>query len=393
MKKIMMMAAAVMISLAANAQTSPEAKAIKKLKTYAEVEAALKAAEASMSPEDQAFCYNKLAEIANKECDAAETDYVNAQIKKDEAAMAELSNKKVVAAYNAITNAKKAFALSPKAVKIGGQLQSLRGALVNGGLDAFNSKNYSLAQNYFGAYVDAKSDPLFAKVDFSKETGFGQIAYYAGLASYFNKDYKAASSYADVSLANPDTTVVNDALTLKVGILEEFAKSAQLDTATYISEVKKLFTNYADNDAIFSKLYTLYEESGNKAGAAEVLSNRLSANPTDAMANALKGQSAQNDGKYEDAIEAYGKVLAVKPDFLAAKLNLGVCYLTRAANVIDANTDARGFVKADKKDGIMADLNQAKKVLEECKAEDPDRLQANWSYPLERVNYILENIK
>lgn len=45
------------------------------------------------------------------------------------------------------------------------------------------------------------------------------------------------------------------------------------------------------------------------------------------------------------------------------------------------------------KDGVIADLNNAKTVFEEVKAADPDKTQVNWSFPLERVNYILENIK
>jgi len=393
MKKFMLIAATVMVSLAANAQTSPEAKAIKKLKSYTEAEAAIQAAVASMSPEDQAFCYNKLAELANKEVDAAEAEYVNAQLKQDQAAMSAASSQKAVSAYNAISNAQKAFTLNPKAVKIAGSLQSLRAALVNGGLDAFNSKEYATAQNYFGTYVDAKTDPLFSKVDFSKEQGFGQICYYAGLASYFNKDYKSGSKYADAALAEADTAVLKDALTLKVGMLEEFAKSKDIDTTTFINNVKALYEKYNDNDALFTKLYTLYDESGNKAAAASVISDRVAKNPNDVMANALLGQTAQNEGKYDEAIAAYNKVISVKSDFLAAKLNLGVCYLQKAANIIDANTDARGNIKPTVKDGVMSDLNQAKTVLEEVKAADPDRLQANWSYPLERVNYILENIK
>lgn len=393
MKKFMLIAATVMVSLAANAQTSPEAKAIKKLKSYTEAEAALKAAEAALSPEDKAFCYNKLAELANKEVDAADADYVNAQIKGDKATMDAIGSKKVISAYNAISNAQKAFALNPKSVKILGSLGSLRNALINGGLDAYNSKDYASAENYFGTYVDAKTDPLFSKVDFTKDQGFGQIAYYAGLASYFNKDFKAASKYADTSIANPDSTSFNDAITLKVSIFEELAKSNSIDTTSYISQVKDLYEKYNNNDALFTKLYTLYDESGNKAAAENVIKSRLSKDVNDVMANALLGQAAQNDGKYEDAITAYSNALKAKPDFLAAKLNLGVSYLQKAAAIIDANTDARGNIKPSVKDGVMSDLNNAKEILEAVKAADPDRVQTNWSYPLERVNYILENIK
>lgn len=393
MKKIMMMAAAVVVSLAANAQTSPEAKAVKKLKTYAEVVEAIKASASAMTPEDQAFCYNKAAELASKESADAESDYVQAQIKKDEAAMTALSAKKAEAALNALTNAQKAFALNPKAVKIAGQLQSLRGELVNGGLDSFNSKKYDVAQSYFGTYVDAKTSPLFAKVDFSKEQGFGQIAYYAALSAYFNKDFKASSAYSDVAIANPDTTVISDAINLKINVLEEFAKTSQIDTAKFISEIKDVYAKFNDNDALFSKLYTLYEDSKDASAALNLANARLAADPTNAMANALKGQSAQNAKKYDEAIDAYKKALASKPDFIIAKLQLGQCYLIRAAECFDANADARGNVRADKKAEVKADADNAKKVFEELKAADPNREQVDWAYSLERAEYILERLQ
>lgn len=392
MKKIMMMAAAVMVSLAANAQTSPEAKAIKKLKTLTEVQEAYKAAEAAMSADDKAFVLNKISELAAKEATSATEAAVKAQLAKDEAGQKAASDKEAVMAYTALAAADECFKLNSKAVKVADKLMSLRALLVNAGLNAYNSKNYADAEKYFAMYVDAKENPLFSKADFTKETGLDQVAYYAGLASYFNKDNKSASRFADTALTSADAQVIADALTLKIGVLDELAKAAQIDTASYVSEVKKLYANHADNDAVLSKLYTLYDEMGKKADADAVLDTRLAQNPADVMANALKGQAAQNEARYDDAIAFYGKVLEAKPDFIVAKLNQGVCYLTKAAAVIDANTDARGNIRADKKEGVIADLQKAKKVLEECKAEDPTREQANWSYPLERVNYILDNI-
>ena len=52
MKKFMIMAAAVMVSLSVNAQSSPEAKAIKKMKSYTEVLEAIKANGASFDKAD-----------------------------------------------------------------------------------------------------------------------------------------------------------------------------------------------------------------------------------------------------------------------------------------------------------------------------------------------------
>ena len=67
MKKFMIMAAAVMMSLSATAQSSPEAKAIKKMKSYTEVLEAIKANGAAFDNAEKAFAYNKLVDLAIKE--------------------------------------------------------------------------------------------------------------------------------------------------------------------------------------------------------------------------------------------------------------------------------------------------------------------------------------
>lgn len=393
MKKVMLMAVAVMASLAANAQTTPEAKAIKKCKTYAEAEQAFKAAEASLPDEDKAFCYNKMAELAAKENTKLETEYITAQMKKDEATMASVGAEKNKLAYAAIDNAQKAFAINPKTMKVGGSLATLRNSLVQAGLDSYNSKDYAYAQKYFGSYVEARGSELFnyAKVDFSKDQNFDQICYYAGLAAYFNKDQQTCVKYVDEALkANPAEP--NDIINLKMGALDNIAQ-ADKDTTKYINAVKALYEAYPDNETVFGKLVGLYDEAGQKDAANSLLQSRLAAKPNDPMANAYVGQNAQSDGKYDEAIAAYTKALEGKPDFIQAKLNLGVCYLNRAAGSIDANTDARGNIKPDSKDGIIADLNKAKSVLEEVKAADPDQMQVKWAYPLERVQYALDNVK
>lgn len=389
----MLMAASAIFAMAANAQTSPEAKAIKKMKTYAEVVEAFKAQGAAMSDEDKAFCYNKIAECAKKESEAAEKAALEAQLAKNEAVAAEQNAKKNDLACEAIANAQEAYKLNPKAMKIGGGIMGLRSGLVNAGLDAYNAKNYAGAAKYFGMFVESRTSPMMAKQDFSAEQNFDQIAYYAALAAYFSKAYDKCSQYADVALGFGNKEIENDVVTVKLGAIEGQAKDGAIDTTQYINGVKAMYDKMPENETIFGKLIALYDESGKKDDAKALLNDRLAKNPNDAMANAFIAQNAQAEAKYPEAIEAYKKALAAKPDFLAAKLNLGVCYLNKAANAIDANTDARGNIKPDVKDSILADLNLAKTTLEEVKAADPDKAQVNWSYPLERVNYALENIK
>ena len=399
MKKFMVIAAALTMALAANAQTSPEAKAIKKMKSYNEVLEALKANEASFSNEDKAFVYNKLVDLAIAENGNAEKAAIEAQLAKDEAKQQELNAAKNLAAYNAIDNALKCNAVDQAGKyrkKNAGRLMTIRNSMVSAGLDSYNTKDYSGAMKYFGAFVETRIDALFAEADFSREQNFGMIAYYAALAAYFNKDMGKTINYADVALKSTDrdsTVTDNEVLIVKLGALEEQAKTAAIDTVTFIKYVKETYDVYPDNENVFGKLVALYDESGNKEKAVEILNARLAKNPDDVMANAYLGQNAQNEQKYDEAIQSYSRAVAARPTFLVAKMNLGVCYLNKAVAIIESNTDARGVLKADVKGDVMDSLNKAKETLEAVKAADPDKQQVNWAYPLERVNYVLENIQ
>lgn len=397
MKKIMVMAAAAIMALAANAQTSPEAKAIKKMKTYDEVLAALKAGEATLNNDDKAFVYNKLVDLAIKESADKEKAAIEAQLTKNADANAQLNAAKNEATYKAIDAALKCNAYDEKAKyqsKNVDRLMTLRNSMVQAGLDAYNVKDYVSATKYFGAFVETRTDKLFSKADFSNEQNFGQIAYYAALAAYFSKDFKKCDAYAEAALNSADRdSVANDVVIVKIGALEEQAKTAAIDTTTFINKMKALYNDFPTNENVFGKLAGLYEETGNKAGAKELLDVRLAKNPNDPMANAYVGQAAQNEGKFEEAILSYKKALEAKPDFLAVKLNLAVCYLNMTAANVDKNTDTRGNIKPDVKAKAIEDLTLSKGILEELKAQDPDAQQVQWAYPLERVNYALENIK
>lgn len=397
MKKFMIMAAAVMVSLSVNAQSSPEAKAIKKMKSYTEVLEAIKANGASFDKADNAFAYNKLVDLAISENSKTEKAAIEAQLAKNAEQQAQMTNAKNAAAYNALQAAMQCNTFDEKGKyknKNVNRLMTIRNSMVQAGLDAYNTKDYESATKYFGAFVETRTDALFNEADFSREQNFGQIAYYAALAAYFNKDYAKCDQYADAALNSSERdSIANDVIIVKLGAYEEQAKTAVMDSATYVKNVRAMYDQFPENENIFGKLVGLYEETGDKASAKTLLDARLAANPHDAMANAYVGQTAQGEQKYDEAIAAYSKAVAAKPDFLAAKLNLGVCYLNKAVAAVDANTDARGNINPEVKPQAMSDLNEAKKILEEVRTADPDCMQVNWKYPLERVNYVIENVK
>ena len=401
MKKIMIMVLAAIATMTASAQNPDALKQIKGAKTYADANAIIAAQAASMTNAEKAQAYNKLVDLALSEYTKSQEKAVKAQLAKDEATQTAETTNMYESVYNAMQAAQDCNVadqqpndkgkVAPKfKEKNASRLLAPRNEMINAGLACYNSKDYAKAQKYFGMFVESRQSDLFNGTDFSKEVNYGQVSYYAGLAAYFNKDYKKVDEYAGIAVKSGDKEIANDVITLKMGALEGQVQNHQMDTAQYINKVKELFEVAPENEAVFGKLVGLYDESGDKANADAILNARLQQNPNDAMALAYKGQNAQSASKWDEAIEAYSKAIQSKPDFLAAKTNLAVCYLNKSTELYDSSADARGNVKPEIKAQVIEGLNKSKSLLDELAAADPDQLQVKWKYQVDRVNYALE---
>ena len=404
MKKTVTSLMLVALATAAYAQNPDGLKQVMSAEKYSDAKELVKGTEGTMTNAEKAKAYNKLVDLAVADNTKAEEKALKAQVSQDAAEMAAQNIKKAKAAYNALQAAFKCNEydqqpndkgkVSPKFQKKNvDRLLAVRNSLINPALEAYNSKDYNSAKKYFGTFVEARQNPLFANADFSQEKNYGQVAYYASLAALLDKDYKKASQYADIAIASGEAEPAKDAINIKINALNAQVKDGKLSKDKLEEQLKAFYDKNPDNETIFTNLYNAYTDNGKKEQADALINSRLASNPNDVMANALKGQNAQNAEDFTTAIEAYNNALKAKPDFLAVKTNIGICYLTRAANAADKNTNDRGQLNPQAKPAIVEDLNQAKKVLEEVKAADPDQAQAKWSFALERTNYILENIK
>lgn len=403
MKKFMFMAAAALMTLAANAQNPAGLKQVKSAKEFNAAKAIVDAEGATMTAAERAQAYNKLVDLAINEYTKAEERSVKAQVAQKADEQKAIDEEKLVYAYNAMESALKCDEadnqpndkgqVKPKFRKANqSRLAIARNSFINGGLDAYNSKDYATAKKYFGAFVESRQSGLFEGFDFTAETNYGQIAYYAGLAAYFDKDYAKCTQYSDYSIKANDAEVLNDVVTLKLGAIEGMAKENQIDSVKYVADVQAMYEQFPENEMVFGKLMALLQDTGNNAGADALLKARIQNNPGDSMALAYVGQNAQNDGKWDEAIEAYAKAIEAKPSFTQAKVNLATCYLNRATNTYDQKADSRGQMAPDVKASVNGDLNNAQTILEEVSTVDPDELEIKWSYTLNRVKYVIEQI-
>lgn len=402
MKKIMLMAAAAVMTLAANAQNPTGTKQVLAAKSYNEALNIVKAQEGTMTSAERAKAYNQLVTLALADYKDAEEKAVKAQLAKNEGEQASQQARSLEGAYNAILAAmdcnkadnepNEKGQVKPKFQKGNqGRLITARNSMVNGGLTAYNNKDYASAKKYFGMFVDSRQNSLFEGYDFSQETNYNQLAYYAGLAAYFDKDYKKCVEYAKIGLNDPEQ--LNDALTLVLGAEEGLAKDGKVDTLTYINDVKGLYEKYPDNELLFGKLVGLYDESGDKDNANKMLNDRLAKDPNDVMALAYVGQNAQTESKWGEAIDAYTKAIAARPAFIQAKFNLAICYLNRGVETYDTKSDARGNMPADIKASVVSDITKAVEVLEQVKNDDPEQDQVRWKAQLDRAKYALEQLQ
>lgn len=405
MKKFMLMAAAVLMTLSAGAQNADALKAVKGAKKYSEANEIMKTQAESMTNQEQAQAYNAMVKLALSEYQKAEAKAVEAQVKQDADEEANQRTKSVKAAYNAVKAAMSCDKadrqpndkgqVKPKFRKANQTaVISARNAMINAGLDTYNNKDYASAQKYFGIFVDSRVGEFYEGFDFSAEQSFAQIAYYAALAAYFNQDYKKTVKYTKVALDMLDSSVTADeVIMLQLGAGEGLVKNAEVDSVKFVKDVAKLYKQYPDNEMVFGKLVALYQETNDMDSANKLLNERIAKNPNDAMALAYVGQNAQNEGKWDEAIDAYQKALVGKPDFIPAKSNLAVCFLNRGVALYEAKADASGRMDAAVKEKVLGDLNQSKTILEEVSKLDPNQEQARWEYQLNRVNYALDQLK
>ena len=111
--------------------------------------------------------------------------------------------------------------------------------------------------------------------------------------------------------------------------------------------------------------------------ANSLISDKLSADPKNYTAWALKGQNEMNTSKWDDAVSSYKKAIEIKNNEPILYTYLGYCINSKAGAI---NND----IKAQK-----ALYQESLPYLEKAKQLDPNRDKANWSYPLYQCYYVL----
>ena len=390
MKKIFFAAMMMFATSTAFAADSDALKSILKSKNYAEAAAMLKSSLTQFASDaERAKAYNHLVQLGMEKFDkenAAElenmarvqTGKANEVVPYDTVGYYE-------AAYNALMDAIECDKydnmpdakgkVKPKFREANlPRVANARIQLVNAGQREAQLGNEEGVLKYWGAFLDTEDSDFLSTIDKSNEAGFfGQVAYFTGLYANQAKQTDRAIKYLDMAMKDPEQA--KDAQAQKFAISQSNLKT-QADSLKFIDELKAFYAENPDNEAAFGTLCNLYSSMNKKDEVMSLIQDKITRNPNNYTAWALKGQTEMNDQKYTEAIESFKKAVDIDDTNPIVLTYLGFCMNNRAAEI-------EGDIPAQK-----ALYKESMGYLEKAKSIDPDRTKANWAYPLYQCYYI-----
>ena len=379
-------------SATAFAGDSDALKAILKTKSYAEAEALVKANLGSLANDaEKAKAYNKLVDLALAQFNAQSTIQTENQVAKqmgkeekpvDEKLMSEMAYNALIAGlecdkFDQAPNEK--GKVSPKFASKNAQRLWFgpRNQLVNAGQDALTAKDNATARKYWTLFVESDAAPMFKEQNREQQKPFfGQVARFAAIFAYQDKDMAKALELADIAIKDPQE--YENALNLKLEILGDGLKTKD-DSLKYVDNLKSLYAEHKTN-GVMEKLYNTLLGLGQTAEADKILDDALAADPNNFVALADKGLSLLQAQKAEEAIKYLQKAYEVKNDNAIIATYAGTAYSVQAQNIEDPAKKKEFYKKAIE-------------LFDRAKELDPDMLQAKWGYNRYNAyyNYYGEN--
>lgn len=268
------------------------------------------------------------------------------------------------------------------------RLLAARPQLINAGLYFYNDrKDQAAALEAWGLYVDSPNAPFFEGEKFAEDKSMSEIAYFASLAAYNQKDYQKAVHYANVAMQDP--AKASDAQEILIFSQKDNCKT-QADSVAYLNTLKELHVKDSKNERFFGLLIDYYSKPWLAAEKKVWLDEEIAKDPQNKMAWALKGEMLMNSEKWDEAVEAYKKAVEIDPNFAQVIFNIGISLNSKANALKDqlANKNT-GRLSAADNEKVVNVLNESKGYLEKLKEMDPNQEKTNWAYPLYQIYYSL----
>ena len=365
-------------------------KAILASKSYYDAERLVKSNLSRLNSPDRATAYNKLVDLAMDAFNSQSTIQTENQLAKQMGRSEKPVNTKLMAdmAVNALNAAMECDKydqqpnekgkVSLKFAKKNAERlwNAPRFALVNAGQDAAMKQDQAAARKYWEAFTLSDAAPLFKDCNRDAQKAFfGQVARFAAIYAYQDKDMDKALQLCDIAMKDPQE--YEGCLNLKLEILGEGLKTKE-DSMRYVNQLKEIYAKH-QTDGVMEKLFNTLNGMGEKEAANKILDDALAKNPNNFVALADKGLGLINDNPAE-AAKYLKRAAALKADNAAIQTYAGTALSVQAQNTNDSAAK-------------RALYREAIKYYDKAKELDPDRLQANWGYNRYNAyyNYYGEN--
>ena len=271
MKKVIVMAIALMASTMTFAAKSEAIKTIIKSKDYAEAVQLVKQHLNELTDNaEKAEAYNHLFELAmNKVSNETGTITENQMATQmgtgkvkpyDTLGLANaicdaIENVIECNKYDQLPNAK--GKVRPQFEKNIARVWAVRSHLVNIGQEEARKGNNAGVLKYWGMFTDSAADPTFAAMDKTPEKEYaGQVAFFAGRYAFDAKDMARANKYFEI--AKKDPTQKADAENFQLYAMRSNLKN-HADSLAFVDQLKQMYANEPENEVIVDAINGMYE--------------------------------------------------------------------------------------------------------------------------------------
>ena len=264
--------------------------------------------------------------------------------------------------------------------KLAKTLASVRPNLTSAGTDAFNGGDYAKALTFFGLYVDAAQEPMFADVDAVKgDTLTSLIANYAALAANSLENKTAVVKYAKVGKEHHE-----EGYRSLMCLAEVYGKSETPDSTAWLATIQEGVQKFPKQEYFIGNLMDYYIQKGQVDEALSQINSILAQNPTPYFMY-VKGVLQYEKKDYDGSIATMNEIIAKNGDFVAeAYSKIGDCYFFPAQVIVEenANISMDDPKYASNEEKIKELYEKAKPNYEKAKQLKPDNKQLWGQYLL-----------
>lgn len=264
--------------------------------------------------------------------------------------------------------------------KLAKTLATVRPNLTNAGSDAYNAGNYANALKFFGLYVDAPQNPMFADEDAVKnDTLTPLIANYAALAANTLKDEAAVIKYAAIGKNHKE-----EGYRSLMCLAEVYGKGEKTDSVQWLATIKEGVEKFPAQEYFIGNLMDYYIQKGKIDEGLTQIDAIIANNPTPYFMY-VKGVLQYEKKDYESAIATFNDIIAKNGDFVAESYSkIGDCYFFPAQIIVEenANLSMDDPKYATNEENIKELYEKAKPFYEKAKELKPDNKQLWGQYLL-----------